>query len=237
MTAGPLYSQLELEQVIEHINSRNAASKRAQIQCTALFAGLYFKNFPQQVDGLVFSVRQNGMLVFVPALGIKAPVFLNDDQALDEVKRFDPDKKLLVLGSSRDPLASPREFSVFSKVRVELYGRSASLYAQPQVAARLVDLIATETTNDKTSLPRAPVAQSTNPHDMAQAVKHKEQLHKNTQPAGRALIDSRIWSEFSQSSSSLYKTCHAHQRIAFDASCRGMTTEHELTAEMQSLGL
>ena len=56
LAIGKPYTQQQLTQTAAHINERNAASKRAQMDCTALFAGLYFKDFPTQVISSV--IRQ-----------------------------------------------------------------------------------------------------------------------------------------------------------------------------------
>ncbi|XP_008308916.1 DIS3-like exonuclease 1 [Cynoglossus semilaevis] len=79
-----LASNKEVEQMSQHINKKNRAAKRAQKLSTELFQCLFFKDRDPQsdphcmADGIIYSIRDDGVLVFVPEYGIKAPVYLKN---------------------------------------------------------------------------------------------------------------------------------------------------------------
>ncbi|XP_008291591.1 DIS3-like exonuclease 1 [Stegastes partitus] len=74
----------EVEETAHHINNRNRAAQRAQNLSTALFQCLYFKEKDPQTDprcvadAVVYAIRDNGVLVFVPEYGLKGPVYLRN---------------------------------------------------------------------------------------------------------------------------------------------------------------
>ncbi|XP_051235542.1 DIS3-like exonuclease 1 [Dicentrarchus labrax] len=78
----------ELEETAYHINSRNVAAQHAQKLSTVLFQCLYFKERDPQTDprcvadAVIYSIRDNGMLVFVPEYGVKGPVYVKDREGL-----------------------------------------------------------------------------------------------------------------------------------------------------------
>uniref|UniRef100_H9G8N8 DIS3-like exonuclease 1 n=1 Tax=Anolis carolinensis TaxID=28377 RepID=H9G8N8_ANOCA len=78
----------ELEELCRHINSRNRAAQHAQKQSTELFQCMYFKDKgpereePCTADGVVYSIRTNGVLVFVPRYGIKGAAYLRNKEGL-----------------------------------------------------------------------------------------------------------------------------------------------------------
>ncbi|KAI3377082.1 hypothetical protein L3Q82_000059 [Scortum barcoo] len=77
-------SHKELEEMAQHINNKNLAAKRAQKLSTVLFQCLYFKERDPQTDerctadAIIYSIRDNGVLVFVPEYGVKGPVYLKN---------------------------------------------------------------------------------------------------------------------------------------------------------------
>ncbi|XP_028812152.1 DIS3-like exonuclease 1 [Denticeps clupeoides] len=95
--SGPnthLVPNKELEELAQQINSRNRAAQIAQKQSTELFQCLYFKDKDPVTDercvadAVVYSIRANGMLVFVPRYGLKGAVYLkNRDGHVLSLKR------------------------------------------------------------------------------------------------------------------------------------------------------
>ncbi|TRY82061.1 hypothetical protein DNTS_006693 [Danionella cerebrum] len=83
-TEGALAGNKELEELARHINDKNRAAQQAQKQSTELFQCLYFrdKDFLTdercQADAVVYAVRANGFLAFVPQYGLKGAVYLKD---------------------------------------------------------------------------------------------------------------------------------------------------------------
>ncbi|XP_072235996.1 DIS3-like exonuclease 1 [Leuresthes tenuis] len=87
--AGPAKapaSNKEVEEMAQHINNKNRAAQRAQNLSTGLFQCLYFKERDPQTDprcvadAVVYSIRDNGVLVFVPEYGVKGPVYVKNKE-------------------------------------------------------------------------------------------------------------------------------------------------------------
>ena len=75
----------ELSELSEHVNERNKAAQLAQRQSQLLFQTLYFKDRPPDdpkciVEAVVFGIRQNGFIVYVPCYALKGPVYLQQHQ-------------------------------------------------------------------------------------------------------------------------------------------------------------
>ncbi|NWS39075.1 DI3L1 exonuclease, partial [Probosciger aterrimus] len=83
-----LFSNKDLEELCKHINNRNRAAQRAQKQSTELFQCMYFKDRTPETDercvadGVIYSIRTNGVLVFVPRYGIKAAAYMKNKEGL-----------------------------------------------------------------------------------------------------------------------------------------------------------
>ncbi|KAF0022328.1 hypothetical protein F2P81_025434 [Scophthalmus maximus] len=77
-----------LEETAQHINKKNRAAKRAQKLSTELFQCLYFKERDPQTDrrcvadAVIYSIRDDGVLAFVPEYGVKGPVHLKNREGL-----------------------------------------------------------------------------------------------------------------------------------------------------------
>ncbi|XP_056269243.1 DIS3-like exonuclease 1 [Pseudoliparis swirei] len=92
---GAAASNRDLEETARHINNKNRAAQRAQKASTELFQCLYFKDRDPQTDwrcvadAVVYSIRDNGVLVFVPEYGVKGPVYLKNREG--QVAAVGPD--------------------------------------------------------------------------------------------------------------------------------------------------
>ncbi|KAJ3593004.1 hypothetical protein NHX12_005342 [Muraenolepis orangiensis] len=79
-----LASNRELEVLARHINKKNQAAQRTQKLSTELFQCLYFKDKDPLTDpccvadGVVYSIRANGLLVFMPRYGLKGAVYVKN---------------------------------------------------------------------------------------------------------------------------------------------------------------
>ncbi|XP_009981521.1 PREDICTED: DIS3-like exonuclease 1 [Tauraco erythrolophus] len=86
--AKDLFSNKDLEELCRHINSRNRAAQRAQKQSTELFQCMYFKDKTPETDerciadGVIYSIRTNGVLVFVPRYGLKGAAYVKNKEGL-----------------------------------------------------------------------------------------------------------------------------------------------------------
>uniref|UniRef100_A0A4W3K1D2 DIS3-like exonuclease 1 n=1 Tax=Callorhinchus milii TaxID=7868 RepID=A0A4W3K1D2_CALMI len=82
----PLLSNKDLEELCQHINNRNKAAHCAQKQSVELFQCMYFKdkdpftNDQCTADGIIYSIRANGVLVYVARYGIKGAVYLKNKE-------------------------------------------------------------------------------------------------------------------------------------------------------------
>ncbi|XP_069572035.1 DIS3-like exonuclease 1 [Brachyistius frenatus] len=87
--AGPdkaLPSNKEVEEMAHHINKKNRAAQRAQNLSMGLFQCLYFKERDPETDqrcladAVIYSIRDNGVLVFVPEYGLKGAVYVKNKE-------------------------------------------------------------------------------------------------------------------------------------------------------------
>lgn len=80
-------SNKELEELAHQINNRNRAAQHAQKQSTELFQCLYFRDKDPLTDercvadAIIYSIRANGVLVFVPRYGLKGAVYLKNRES------------------------------------------------------------------------------------------------------------------------------------------------------------
>lgn len=83
-----LFSNKNLEELCRHINNRNRAAQSSQKQSTELFQCMYFKDRDPETeercvaDGIIYSIRTNGVLVFIPRFGIKGAAYLKNKDGL-----------------------------------------------------------------------------------------------------------------------------------------------------------
>ncbi|XP_054627523.1 DIS3-like exonuclease 1 isoform X2 [Dunckerocampus dactyliophorus] len=83
-SAQALATNKELEELAHHINQKNRAAQQAQKLSTDLFQCLYFKEKDPHTDqccmadAVVYAIRDNGVLAFVPQYGVKGPVYLKN---------------------------------------------------------------------------------------------------------------------------------------------------------------
>ncbi|XP_077418863.1 DIS3-like exonuclease 1 isoform X2 [Vanacampus margaritifer] len=79
-----LASNKELDELAQHINKKNRTAQQAQKVSTELFQCLYFKERDPNTDqccvadAVIYAIRDNGVLAFVPLYGIKGPVYLKN---------------------------------------------------------------------------------------------------------------------------------------------------------------
>ncbi|XP_053450315.1 DIS3-like exonuclease 1 isoform X3 [Nycticebus coucang] len=87
-TKENLFSNKDLEELCRHINNRNRAAQHSQKQSTELFQCMYFKDKDLETDercisdGVIYSIRTNGVLVFIPRFGIKGAAYLKNKDGL-----------------------------------------------------------------------------------------------------------------------------------------------------------
>ncbi|KAM4748024.1 DIS3-like exonuclease 1 [Rhinophrynus dorsalis] len=76
----------DLEELCRHINARNRAAQHCQKQSTELFQCMFFKDKDPEYDphcicdAIVYSIRANGVLLFIPRYGIKGPAYLKNTE-------------------------------------------------------------------------------------------------------------------------------------------------------------
>ncbi|XP_061671663.1 DIS3-like exonuclease 1 isoform X2 [Syngnathoides biaculeatus] len=80
--AKALATNKELDELAHHINKKNRAAQRVQKASTELFQCLYFKERDPHTgqycvaDAVIYAIRDNGVLAFVPLYGMKGPVYM-----------------------------------------------------------------------------------------------------------------------------------------------------------------
>jgi len=96
-----LPQDVQLQEMCSHVNERNRAAQNAQRASQSLFQALFFKgrepDDPRCVaDAVVFSIRPNGFLVYVPKYALKGACYVQRDsqdegrQVLVVKKNFGP---------------------------------------------------------------------------------------------------------------------------------------------------
>ncbi|KAJ7994576.1 hypothetical protein DPEC_G00250900, partial [Dallia pectoralis] len=85
--AGPAKastSNKELEELAQHINNKNRAAQHAQKVSMELFQCLYFRDKDPEVaeccDAVIYAIRTNGGLVFIPQFGLKGALYLRNKE-------------------------------------------------------------------------------------------------------------------------------------------------------------
>lgn len=72
----PLWTDQELSELAAHINTQHDAAKNAQRDSSELFQTLFFKNRNDHEDAVIYDIRTNGLLIFLPKYGIRGTVYL-----------------------------------------------------------------------------------------------------------------------------------------------------------------
>lgn len=95
----------DLEELCRHINTRNRAAQHCQKQSTELFQCMFFRDKDPESDqrcvsdAIIYSIRTNGVLLFIPRYGIKGPAYLKNTEGL--VLSFADDCRKWTTGSLR----------------------------------------------------------------------------------------------------------------------------------------
>ncbi|XP_066449014.1 DIS3-like exonuclease 1 [Eleutherodactylus coqui] len=98
-----LVGNKDLEELCRHINNRNRAAQHCQKQSTELFQCMFFKDEDPEIDqrcicdAIIYSIRTNGVLLFIPRYGIKGPAYLKNNEGL--VLSFADDSCKWTIGS------------------------------------------------------------------------------------------------------------------------------------------
>ncbi|XP_063781647.1 DIS3-like exonuclease 1 isoform X2 [Pseudophryne corroboree] len=78
----------DLEELCRHINGRNRAAQHCQKQSTELFQCMFFRDKDPEsnerciCDAIIYSIRTNGVLLFIPRYGIKGAAYLRNTEGL-----------------------------------------------------------------------------------------------------------------------------------------------------------
>lgn len=81
-----VYEKQWVKGVAERLNERNRQSKQAQRESTELFQSRYVMQHSDRelvADGVIAEIRTHGFIVYVPKLGLRGPVNLQDSKSGD----------------------------------------------------------------------------------------------------------------------------------------------------------
>lgn len=157
LLAAQARAPTDLQELAEHINLRNRASKVVQRDSLGLFQSLYFSalhdgDSARNAEGIVVQIRDSGLLVHLPHYGFKGVVHLADLHGVAQVpacllggsgadlvcggtvSRQDDDTITVTSASG-----STVQFSLFDKVRVHV-DVIASDYRTARLQLRLLDV-------------------------------------------------------------------------------------------------
>ncbi|KAI9323091.1 DIS3-like exonuclease 1-like protein [Dichotomocladium elegans] len=150
----------KVAEICERLNLKSRESKFAQRDSTELFQSLYVlqhtSDGPLIETGVIAEIRSNGFFVFIPALGLKGPVFLVDRDGQTQVPRslqsgndnhdeeFIPNCSIEVnmptsISVTAATLPHPIQFNLFDHVRVSLKLRKSHAHRH-MVYMTLIDL-------------------------------------------------------------------------------------------------
>lgn len=73
---GDPYPPSELSNICDHLNQRNRAAKVAQYECQNYFLMLSLRGRFERHCAVVYSLKENGFLVYVPSIGFRGPCYL-----------------------------------------------------------------------------------------------------------------------------------------------------------------
>src|SRR3990167_3134797 len=134
---NPLFDNLELAKIADHLNTRNRNSKLAQMDSVALFQSIYFKNEQQRMggvvaEGVITSIRANGFIGFIPQFGVTGPVYLKDKNGASLIPfdcvpgsvvpgtfTYDSVQKRIIIDTPSGPLCISRFNPIVLRVTVE----------------------------------------------------------------------------------------------------------------------
>ncbi|XP_075063694.1 DIS3-like exonuclease 1 isoform X2 [Mixophyes fleayi] len=83
-----LLGNKDLEELCRHINVRNRAAQHCQKQSTELFQCMFFRDKDPEsndrciCDAIIYSIRTNGVLLFIHRYGIKGAAYLRNTEGL-----------------------------------------------------------------------------------------------------------------------------------------------------------
>ena len=80
--APVLYGPGKLERIASHLNDMNRRGKRVQTEAQELFLTHYFAHTCEVHSALVYSLRANGFLAYLPAFQFKGPVFMTNKDGI-----------------------------------------------------------------------------------------------------------------------------------------------------------
>ena len=75
---SPTLSGDQVDRITTHLNIMNRRSKAVQMECQKMFLRIYFLTRVEEHDAIVYSLRDNGFLAYVPVFDYKGPVYLQN---------------------------------------------------------------------------------------------------------------------------------------------------------------
>lgn len=77
---SPTSSGDQVDRITTHLNIMNRRSKAVQMECQKMFLRIYFLTRVEEHDAIVYSLRDNGFLAYVPVFDYKGPVYLQNKE-------------------------------------------------------------------------------------------------------------------------------------------------------------
>lgn len=70
----------QVDRITAHLNIMNRRSKAVQMECQKMFLRVYFFTRVEEHDAIVYSLRDNGFLAYIPVFDYKGPVYLQNKE-------------------------------------------------------------------------------------------------------------------------------------------------------------
>ena len=77
-TDQEVYDASKVSEICAHLNLMNRRSKAVQHECQRLFLSLYFSKRSEIHNAIVYSLKSNGILAYIPDCDLKGAVYIND---------------------------------------------------------------------------------------------------------------------------------------------------------------
>ncbi|CAH3019970.1 unnamed protein product [Porites evermanni] len=208
----------ELQEICHHINVKHRAAQNAQKESVDLFQSIFFQDLPEDddrrnCDALIFSLRANGVLVFVPRYSLKGPVYLKDKTG----QVVTPQEDCVVFGPgllTRHEFhltvrnsAGSFHFRLFDHVKVRISVNKSRAHSQ----SLKLELLSLETSQSPPVTEINPQDETTNKMKRSELVKEvKSSRDEQSKDTGTERLDNefqKLKSEFAQTHESVSFYC------------------------------
>ncbi|KAM0688567.1 exosome catalytic subunit dis3 [Conglomerata obtusa] len=119
-----MYDNNDIEEICRNINFRNRSAMYAGLDCDKLFTYLYLKEGPLIDYGYIIKVRPNGMVVYIPALGIEDTIVIEYD--------FDEENNCYLINGKR-------VFGLYDQIKVKVQQNDEMFFVERHFDIQIIN--------------------------------------------------------------------------------------------------